>query len=103
MWLPQNIVEQVEKVARIRYITKAECELWNAHRHKNELRLLTGWEWIARDGSAHCQGFKTITVAYRAAFYALIRHEDAPSLPLGRRSKTATTTDEKETGVGTNG
>lgn len=86
MWLPNDIVREVDKVARIRYINKHECENWNAHRKPGELRLLTGWEWIAKDGSAHCQGFKTQTVCYRNAYYALIRKEDAPSLALWRRT-----------------
>ena len=85
MWLPNNIIRDIDTVARFRYINKAECEAWNANRRPGELRLLTGWEWIAKNGSAHCQGLKTITVAYRNAYYALIRNEDAPGLPLGRR------------------
>lgn len=96
MWLPNDIVKEIEKVAVVRYISKAECELWNANRRKGELRLLTGWEWMARDKSTHCQGFKTVTVAYRAAYYALIRHEDTPSLPLGRKLRVDNT-EEKET------
>lgn len=89
MWMPDTIVKEIEKVARFRYIARADCELWNAHRRKDELRLLTGWEWIARDGSGrHCQGLKTRTVAYRNAYYELIKGEEfgAPGLPLGRRS-----------------
>lgn len=85
MWLPNDIVRKIDQIARFRYINKRECEVWNAHRRVGELRLLTGWEWIAKDGSAHCQGLKTITVAYRNAYYALVRKEDAPSLALGRR------------------
>jgi hypothetical protein len=88
MWLPTSTIEQVDRVAKIRYISKAECEAWNAHRREGELRLLTGWEWIARDGSSHCQGFKTETVCYRNAWYALIRKEEAPSLPTNLRRRT---------------
>jgi hypothetical protein len=85
MWLPADIVKQVEKVARIRYVSRQECELWNANRRRNELRLLTGWEWIERGGDQHCQGFKTMTVAYRDAYYRLIKSEAAPSV-AGRAS-----------------
>lgn len=85
MWISLDIIREVDKVARIRYITRLECELWNASRKDNELRLLTGWEWIARDKTGrHVQGFKTMTVAYRNAYYALIRNEDAPSLTIKR-------------------
>lgn len=89
MWLKETVIADVDKVARFRYITKADCELWNAHRREDELRLLTGWEWIARDGSGrHCQGLKTLTVAYRNAWYELVKGVEfgAPGLPLGRRS-----------------
>jgi hypothetical protein len=81
MWLPTEIVKQIEKVARIRYVSRTECELWNANRKPKELRLLTGWEWIERGGEGrHCQGFKTMTVAYRDAYYRLIKQEAAPSV-----------------------
>lgn len=84
MWLPDQTIEEVEKVARFRYISKVECELWNAQRKKGELRLLTGWEWISRNGMLHQQGLKTRTAAYRDAYYVLIKREAAPGLPLGR-------------------
>lgn len=84
MWIADQTVKEIDKVARFRYISKMECELWNAQRKPGELRLLTGWEWIARDGSGHQQGLKTRTAAYRDAYYILIKRESAPGLPLGR-------------------
>ena len=82
MWLPANIIADVERVARIYYIDVAQTRRWNEHRQEGELRLLTGWVWSARDGREHRQGFKTMTVAYRDAWYALVRQEAAP---IGRR------------------
>lgn len=81
MWLPNNIIAEVDRVAVIRYVNVAETKLWNEHRREGELRLLTGWTWIARNGREHRQGFKTMTVAYRDAYYAPIRNEAVPKLP----------------------
>lgn len=87
MWITMDVIKQVDKVARIRYITRSECELWNANRRNGELRMLTGWEWIARDLSGqHGSGLKTMTTCYIAAYYAVVKGQDAPSLSI---SKTA--------------
>lgn len=82
MWLPANIIADVERVARIYYVAVADTKLWNEHRRDGELRLLTGWCWSARNGRAFRQGFKTATVAYRDAWYALVAQAEAP--PIAR-------------------
>jgi hypothetical protein len=79
MWLPTAIVEDVSKVARIKYYNVADTKLWNEHRRDGELRLLTGWGWIAKDGSDARQGFKSMTVAYRDAWYCLVQHASLPN------------------------
>jgi len=84
MWLPNDIIAEVERVARIHYVDKAATRLWNEHRREGELRLLTGWCWTARNGSDHRQGFKTRTVAYRDAWYALVQHRAAPAVTRPR-------------------
>lgn len=84
MWLPNDIIAEVGRVARIHYVAVGDTKLWNEHRREGELRLLTGWCWTARDGSDYRQGFKTQTVAYRDAYYALIRQSAAPPLSRGR-------------------
>jgi hypothetical protein len=78
MWLPNDIIAEVEAVARFRYVNVEDTKLWNENRREGELRLLTGWEWIARNGSASRQGFKTRTVCMRDAWYVLVRHAEAP-------------------------
>lgn len=80
MWLPNDVVAEVDRVAIIRYVGVAETKRWNEHRREGELRLLTGWTWIARNGRSHRQGFKTQTVAMRDAYYALIREQATPKL-----------------------
>jgi hypothetical protein len=80
MWLPQAITDQVDEVAEFRYISAVDCERWNKRRAANELRLLTGFEWISRDRRKSRAGFKTLTVAYRDAYYSLIRDTAAPSM-----------------------
>ena len=82
MWIPNNIVAEVDRAARIHYVDRAMCVRWNEHRKPDELRLLTGWAWTAKDGRSFRQGFKTTTVAYRDAYYSLVRHEEAP--PIAR-------------------
>jgi hypothetical protein len=78
MWLPNSVIEEVDKVARIRYVDRAACILWNKHRREGELRMLTGWGWVSRDGRSHRQGLKTVTVCYRDAWYALVAKAEAP-------------------------
>ena len=44
-------------------------------------RLLTGWCWTAKDGSGrHQQGFKSMTVCTRDAYYVLVQGTPVPSL-----------------------
>jgi len=84
MWLKTNIIADIERVARIHYVDVKATKLWNEHRREGELRLLTGWCWTARNGSQHRQGFKTMTVAYRDAWYALIRQQEVPRISTPR-------------------
>lgn len=79
MWLPNNIIDDVDAKARIYYLSSGDTKRWNENRRGPELRMLTGWCWVARDGSGrYAQGFKTQTVAYREAWYALVHKEAAP-------------------------
>ena len=84
MWLPSNIIADVDRVARIHYVDVSATRLWNEHRQPGELRLLTGWCWTAKDRSSFRQGFKTPTVAYRDAFYSLVKREAAPPIARSR-------------------
>lgn len=85
MWLPANVIAEVDQVARIYYVAVADTRLWNEHRRDGELRLLTGWCWSARRGGTFRQGFKTQTVAYRDAWYSLVAKSDAPAIAAGPR------------------
>lgn len=91
MWLPQNVIDDVDAVARIYYVGCAETALWNEHRREGELRLLTGWCWAARDGDEFRQGYKTRTVAYREAWYVLfgLAVPSIAGVNAPRRSRTA--------------
>ena len=88
MWLPSHAINAVDQVAHITYVSRRQTELWNKHRRDGELRLLTGWAWTARNGRSYRQGFKTMTVAYRDAYYSLIQHSAAP-MNLRPRLKVA--------------
>jgi hypothetical protein len=90
MWLPDDVVAAVDRVARIHYVAKADTKLWNEHRRPGELRLLTGWCWTAKSGTAHRQGFKTKTVCLRDAWYVLVQHTEAPSVTRPRLRVVAT-------------
>lgn len=78
MWLPKDVCEAVEAKARFYYVGVNDTQRWNEHRRDGELRMLTGWAWAAKVGNEHRQGFKTMTVAYRDAYYSLVRREEAP-------------------------
>lgn len=86
MWLPNDVIAEVERVAMVRYIDVMVCKRWNEHRRDGELRLLTGWMWQQRRGGLVRQGFKTRTVAIRDAYYVLVKHSEVPSVgrPGGR-------------------
>jgi hypothetical protein len=84
MQFPLNIYAEVDRLARLRYVNRAETRLWNEHRREGELRLLTGWSWTARNGRTYRQGFKTKTVAYRDAWYSLVKEAAAPPVDRPR-------------------
>lgn len=73
-----DIIDQVEAVAKIRYMGRADVQLWNENRRGSELRLLSGWMWTAKDGSAYQQGLRTYSAAIRDAHYALVAKTAAP-------------------------
>jgi hypothetical protein len=87
-WLPTSIITDVEKVARISYIPVAHTMRWNEHRRAGELRLLTGWQWSARDHSDFRQGFKTMSAAYRDCWYYLVQGTSAPSIAVKAIAKS---------------
>ena len=89
MWLPNDTLEAVKHLARVYYIDVASTQLWNKNRREGELRMLTGWCWISRDGHIERHGFKTITVAYRDAYYALVEKRTAPSVGRPRLRRVA--------------
>ena len=78
MWLPNHVIAEVDRVARIHYVDMEATARWNQHRREGELRLLTGWCWTAKNGRSFRQGFKTPTVAYRDAYYSLVSNTEAP-------------------------
>jgi len=78
MWLPDNVILAVDQVARIYYISGAEAKAWNTVRRDNELRMLSGWCWASKKNNMHRYGFKTITVAYRDAWYELVQETSTP-------------------------
>jgi hypothetical protein len=80
MWLPNDVISQVDTLARVYYVNMSDCQSWNATRKEGELRLLTGWMWVAKSGGAHQQGLKTQTQCYRDAYYRLVLKSTSPSL-----------------------
>lgn len=79
-YFPKPIISAVDEAARVFYVDRERCRMWNDNRRGDELRLLTGWCWIARDGSGrHAQGFKTESVAYRDAWYVLVAKREVPT------------------------
>lgn len=72
MWIPNNIIADVDAVARVYYIGKLEAKRWNEHRGEDELRLFTGWCWTEKSGQRFQQGLKTMSACYRDAWYVLV-------------------------------
>lgn len=80
MWFADSILVEVDEVAIIRYVGVEECQRWNEHRRKGEMRLFTGWSWFSRKSNAHQQGMKTKSACYRDAYYALVIKAETPKL-----------------------
>lgn len=78
MWISNDIVAQVTKVATIYYVDATQTKTWNSNRRDDELRMFTGWTWVARNGEETRQGMKTYSVAIRDAYYALIAKTEVP-------------------------
>ena len=85
MWLPKEIVAAVDEVATVYYVNVDMTKRWNESRRENELRLLTGYGWQSKQNNTFRQGFKTITVAYRDAWYSLVQQTTAPRISKGKR------------------
>jgi len=83
-WLPNDVIEQVNNVARIYYIDVTMCATWNKQRGRDELRLLTGWVWQSKYDGRYQMGLKTYTVTVRDAYYTLIAKQSAPGLSRAR-------------------
>ena len=97
MWLPKKVTDEVREVARVVYIDVDACMRWNKFRREGELRLLTGWAWIAKSNNRGArQGFKTQTVAYRDAYYTLCLGEEAVFQPRPRIRVVARSGDAKK-------
>ncbi len=80
MRFKDSVYAEVDDVAHIDYVNMEHCRRWNEHRKADELRMLTGWRWTAKDGSNSRQGYKTMTVCYRECHYVLVKGEEAPSI-----------------------
>ena len=80
MWLPNDVVNSVNDVARIHYLNKDMCAAWNKQRHADELRLLTGWVWQSKINGRYQMGLKTYSACVRDAYYTLILKHAAPGI-----------------------
>lgn len=79
MFYNRAIISEVEQLARFYYFNVEQVRSWNQHRRGDELRLVTGWTWMARNGSMQRTGFKTISAATRDAYYVLVQHREQPA------------------------
>jgi hypothetical protein len=85
-FFPNDIVKEIEDVARISFMGKGDVKLWNENRRGAELRLLTGYAWTSKDGSQYGQGYRSYSAACRAAYYALVVQKAAPGL-AGKKAR----------------
>lgn len=87
MWLPNDIVAQVDNAAMIHYVDMDYAARWNKYRKGNELRMLTGWAWVSKHNAQYRYGFKSKTVCYRDAWYTLINRSRSPVLTIREARK----------------
>lgn len=73
------ILAEVGRHARFFNFDGQQVRSWNTHRRGEELRLVTGWTWMSRDGKQTRTGFKTISAAMRDAYYVLVQHREQPA------------------------
>jgi len=84
MWIKNDMVEAVEKVARIFYIDSSMTASWNEGRKDGEPRLMSGWCWEAKSGGRHQAGIKTPTAAYIDCWYHLVAEVEPPRISRSR-------------------
>lgn len=82
MWIPQSIVDEVDYVASVYYVDFEYAQRWNTYRKDNELRMLSGWAWVSKHGAQYRYGFKSKTVAYRDAWYTMVKKSRSPMLTI---------------------
>lgn len=79
-YFAKPIITEVGRVARIYYVDRNQTAAWNTHRREGELRLLTGWCWIAKHGDAYQMGMKTRSAAIRHCWYVLVHKAEEPGV-----------------------
>ena len=84
VWIRNEIVAEVDRVARVWFISWEMAQGWNAKRREGELRMMTGWVWTSRDGKQERVAFRTMTAAYIDAHYTLVARAAAPRLARPR-------------------
>ena len=89
MWIKSEIVEDVDRVARVWFISWDMAQGWNAKRREGELRMMTGWVWTSRDGKQERVAFRTMTAAYIDCHYTLVARAAAPRLARPRLLRVA--------------
>lgn len=79
-YFAQPIIHDVGRAARIYYVDRNQCIAWNTHRRNGELRLLTGWCWVAKNSDAYQMGFKTKSACIRDVHYKLVQRVEVPGI-----------------------
>ena len=87
MWIPQTVIDDVDNLASVYYVNFAYSQKWNQYRKSNELRMMSGWAWVAKHNQQYRYGFKSKTVAYRDAWYTLVKKSRSPLLTIGDNRK----------------
>ncbi len=85
MWIKDSVIETVNESARVFYIDAERAWAWNEKRDADDLRLMCGWAWQAKDGSLWDTGIRSKTEAYIKAYEALTHTRRAS--PLAKRAR----------------
>ena len=88
MWIPRTMVEEVDRICRVFYVTQALTKRWNDGRRPGDPRVMSGWVVVNRATGEEMSGLKSPTTAYIQAHQRWIARQPMPK--LGRRPQAAT-------------
>jgi hypothetical protein len=81
MWLPNLVVDAVEREVRIAYVAREVASYWNQRRDredKDDVCVFTGWYWL--NGTKQGGPFRSRSAAYRDAWFQVVHKQPPPTV-----------------------